>query len=71
MDVLATVRAGLALMAEGRNTIRSVVDAVRDGQTALNTTDMAELNKLLAEEQQETEAAHNALARAAEMLKSK
>lgn len=58
MDVLATVKGALAMMAEGRSTIASIVDAVRDGKTALSTKDMGELNALLAQEQRETEAAH-------------
>lgn len=71
MDVLALVKSGLALMAEGRETIASVVDAVRDGKAALSTKDQGELNILLAQEQRETEAAHNALARAIAAAKSK
>lgn len=71
MDILATVRGALAMMAEGRSTIAAVVDAVRDGKTALNTNQIGELNSLLAQEQRETEAAHNALARAIQTAQSK
>ncbi len=71
MNVLATIEAALAQMAQGRSTITAVVDAIRDGQTAISTTDMGKLNQLLAQEKQETEAAHNALARAIEAAQSK
>lgn len=71
MDILTTARAALTLMREGRQTLTSIVDAVRDGQVAISTKDMGELNRLLAEEKAETEAAHNALDRAIQMAKSK
>lgn len=71
MDILATVKGALAMMAQGREAITAVVDAVRDGTVAINTKDMGELNTLLAQEQRETEAAHNALARAIQVAKSK
>ena len=40
-------------------------------QAALDTKQVGELNAMLAQEQRETEAAHNALARAIQMAKSK
>ena len=71
MDILATVTQGLALIRSGREAIKTVTDAVRDGQIALNTKDMGELNELLRQEQAETAAADNALRRAIEVFKSK
>ena len=71
MDVLATVKGALAAMASARQTISEVTDAIRDGRTAIDAKTMSELNALLAEEQRETEAAHNTLARAIQMAKSK
>lgn len=71
MDIIATAKAALAMMAEGRQTLSGIVDAVRDGQTALSTNEISELNALLAQEQKETEAAHNTLARAIQMAKSR
>lgn len=71
MDVLATIKAALAMMAQGRQTIADTMDAVRDGQAAFDAKDMGELNALLAQEKKETEAAHNALQRAITMAQSK
>lgn len=71
MDILAQAKAALALMAQGRATLNSIVDAVRDGQMALDTNQVGQLNQLLAKERIETEAAHNALDRAIQVAKSK
>jgi uncharacterized membrane protein len=70
MDIIATVEAAIAMMAQGRQAINDVVDAVRDGKVALQTTDVGKLNALLAQEKTETQAAHNALDRAIQALQS-
>lgn len=69
-SALAAARTALALMQEGRNALRAVVDGVRDGQMALQPNEIGELNEMLANEQRETEAAHNQLARAIEVARS-
>lgn len=71
MDILAEAEAALALMRQGRQTLSSIVDAVRDGRAALDTQDVGKLNAMLAQEKTETEAAHNALDRAIQIASSK
>lgn len=61
MDWLEKARAALAVIRSGRTALASVVDAVKDGSAAINTTDQAELNRLLAEETAESRAAHDSL----------
>jgi aminoglycoside N3'-acetyltransferase len=71
MDVLATVTTAIEAIRQGRETIKAITDAVRDGQTAISTKDMGQLNELLRQEQIETAAADNTLRRAIEVFKSK
>lgn len=61
MDWLGKARAAIAAIREGRTALAHVVDAVKDGTAAINTTDQAELNRLLAEETAESRAAHDSL----------
>jgi aminoglycoside N3'-acetyltransferase len=71
MDVLATVTTAIEAIRQGRETIKAITDAVRDGQTAISTKDMGQLNELLRQERIETAAADNTLRRAIEVFKSK
>lgn len=64
MNVIEMATKAIAMMSEGREAISKIADAVRDGQVALGSKDMTELNALLAQEKTESEAAHNTLQRA-------
>lgn len=70
-QILEMARQSVQHIRTARELVTRVTDAVRDGRVALNTKEQAELNKLLAEEQSETEAAGNSLRRAIEEARSK
>lgn len=48
-------------IAQGREALAAVVDAVKDGKAALDVNSQAELNALLEQEKAETKAAYNNL----------
>lgn len=61
MSWMDRAREALAMAAQARTTLAQVADAVKDSRTGLATTDEAELKRLLAEEAQESRAAHDSL----------
>lgn len=69
--IIGFAQKAIASIKDGREMLTKVTDAVRDGRVALDTESQSELNRLLAEEQKETEAANNSLARAIEVARNK
>lgn len=61
MDILERARAALALIQQGRQALSGIADAVSDGKAAIDAQSKAELDGLLAQERQETQAAYASL----------
>lgn len=61
MNVLEKARQAFALIQQGRASLAEIADAIKDGTAAIAAGDQAELDRMLAEEAQETRAAHAAL----------
>lgn len=61
MNVIAAAQAAIALISSGREALAGITDSIRDGKTVLAAGEQAELDTLLAQERQETEAAYSNL----------
>ena len=61
MDIAKAIADASALFAQGREAVAKIVDAVNDGKVAVDAKTQADLDALLAQEQAETAAAHQAL----------
>lgn len=57
MSILDEARKAISLISSGRSTLNSIVQQVKDGKHAIDADTQAELDALLAQEEEQTKAA--------------
>jgi hypothetical protein len=61
MNILDEAKKAFELFQQGRSALEALASGVADGTHALSTTDKAELDRMLATERAESQAAHDNL----------